>query len=255
MGVIDVRNIIPIGLLDDNIYPSVYNPETKQYSGDINGEGEGIKTEPAIYLYYRHDGNLYLYKTSERSEINITNISIYDNNVLFKLTELDDISNLDIIDFNSKTIVNNSVEYSTVWIKKSQEYIYILIPVVFSLQTITIQNTPGNSLFNLIGLQSYNDKYYWVYKTNIKSNFEFKDNETLSIILYFRELIVEDLNLISQLSEQLNSHINNQSNPHSVTKEQLGLSDAILSSDIRNIKVITEIPTEIEENTLYIIIE
>ena len=59
-----LKNIIPLGILDWGIYPAK-------------------NTKPIIYLYYRPNGDLMLYRTCDEIEINLTNISAYDNNSLF----------------------------------------------------------------------------------------------------------------------------------------------------------------------------
>lgn len=87
MAVINLRNVVALGVLEDGVYPSVYNGQTGEYIGTVEGEGAGVKTVPTLYMYYRKNGHLYLYRTKERIEIDLTNVTAYDNSALFKLTE------------------------------------------------------------------------------------------------------------------------------------------------------------------------
>ena len=61
MAVINLRNVVALGVLEDGVYPSVYNGQTGEYIGTVDGEGAGVKTVPTLYMYYRKNGHLYLY--------------------------------------------------------------------------------------------------------------------------------------------------------------------------------------------------
>lgn len=234
MAVINLRNVVSLGVLDDGIYPSVYNGQTGEYIGTVDGEGDGVKTVPTLYMYYRKNGHLYLYRTKERIEIDLTNVTAYDNSALFKLTEKDDISNASITEFDSRNIDVGHYEYKVPWIKPTQQYLYILIPVVRSISGIFIQGVIANQLFNLVGIYVHQGKSWWIYRSNVKSNFDFNDsvNEILDVQVYVRELTADDLNPVEQLTKQLIEHINNKFNPHNVTKEQVGLGNVDNTSDM-----------------------
>ena len=234
MAVINLRNVVALGVLEDGVYPSVYNGQTGEYIGTVDGEGAGIKTVPTLYMYYRKNGHLYLYRTKERIEIDLTNVTAYDNSALFKLTEKSDISSAKITEFESRNIDVGYYEYKVPWVKSTQQYLYILVPIVRSIHTITVQGIISNQIFTLTGIYVHEGKSWWIYRTNVKTNFDFNDavNEILDVQVYVRELTAEDLNPIEQLTKLLFEHINNKFNPHEVTKEQVGLGNVDNTADM-----------------------
>ena len=234
MAVINLRNVVALGVLEDGVYPSVYNGQTGEYIGTVDGEGAGVKTVPTLYMYYRKNGHLYLYRTKERIEIDLTNVTAYDNSALFKLTEKSDISSAKITEFESRNIDVGHYEYKVPWVKSTQQYLYILVPIVRSIHTITVQGIISNQIFTLTGIYVHEGKSWWIYRTNVKTNFDFNDavNEILDVQVYVRELTVEDLNPIEQLTKLLFEHINNKFNPHEVTKEQVGLGNVDNTADM-----------------------
>lgn len=234
MAVINLRNVVALGILEDGVYPSVYNGQTGEYIGTVDGEGAGVKTVPTLYMYYRKNGHLYLYRTKERIEIDLTNVTAYDNSALFKLTEKSDISSAKITEFESRNIDVGHYEYKVPWVKSTQQYLYILVPIVRSIHTITVQGIISNQIFTLTGIYVHEGKSWWIYRTNVKTNFDFNDavNEILDVQVYVRELTAEDLNPIEQLTKLLFEHINNKFNPHEVTKEQVGLGNVDNTADM-----------------------
>lgn len=234
MAVINLRNVVALGVLEDGVYPSVYNGQTGEYIGTVDGEGAGVKTVPTLYMYYRKNGHLYLYRTKERIEIDLTNVTAYDNSALFKLTEKSDISSAKITEFESRNIDVGHYEYKVPWVKSTQQYLYILVPIVRSIHTITVQGIISNQIFTLTGIYIHEGKSWWIYRTNVKTNFDFNDavNEILDVQVYVRELTAEDLNPVEQLTKLLFEHINNKFNPHEVTKEQVGLGNVDNTADI-----------------------
>ena len=234
MAVINLRNVVALGVLEDGVYPSVYNGQTGEYIGTVDGEGAGIKTVPTLYMYYRKNGHLYLYRTKERIEIDLTNVTAYDNSALFKLTEKSDISSAKITEFESRNIDVGHYEYKVPWVKSTQQYLYILVPIVRSIHTITVQGIISNQIFTLTGIYVHEGKSWWIYRTNVKTNFDFNDavNEILDVQVYVRELTAEDLNPVEQLTKLLFEHINNKFNPHEVTKEQVGLGNVDNTADM-----------------------
>lgn len=234
MAVINLRNVVALGVLEDDVYPSVYNGQTGEYIGTVDGEGAGVKTVPTLYMYYRKNGHLYLYRTKERIEIDLTNVTAYDNSALFKLTEKSDISSAKITEFESRNIDVGHYEYKVPWVKSTQQYLYILVPIVRSIHTITVQGIISNQIFTLTGIYVHEGKSWWIYRTNVKTNFDFNDavNEILDVQVYVRELTAEDLNPIEQLTKLLFEHINNKFNPHEVTKEQVGLGNVDNTADM-----------------------
>lgn len=234
MAVINLRNVVALGVLEDGVYPSVYNGQTGEYIGTVDGEGAGVKTVPTLYMYYRKNGHLYLYRTKERIEIDLTNVTAYDNSALFKLTEKSDISSAKITEFESRNIDVGHYEYKVPWVKSTQQYLYILVPIVRSIHTITVQGIISNQIFILTGIYVHEGKSWWIYRTNVKTNFDFNDavNEILDVQVYVRELTAEDLNPVEQLTKLLFEHINNKFNPHEVTKEQVGLGNVDNTADM-----------------------
>ena len=234
MAVINLRNVVALGVLEDGVYPSVYNGQTGEYIGTVDGEGAGVKTVPTLYMYYRKNGHLYLYRTKERIEIDLTNVTAYDNSALFKLTEKSDISSAKITEFESRNIDVGHYEYKVPWVKSTQQYLYILVPIVRSIHTITVQGIISNQIFTLTGIYVHEGKSWWIYRTNVKTNFDFNDavNEILDIQVYVRELTADDLNPVEQLTKLLFEHINNKFNPHEVTKEQVGLGNVDNTADM-----------------------
>lgn len=234
MAVVNLRNVVALGELEDGVYPSVYNGQTGEYIGTVDGEGAGIKTVPTLYMYYRKNGHLYLYRTKERIEIDLTNVTAYDNSALFKLTEKSDISSAKITEFESRNIDAGHYEYKVPWVKSTQQYLYILVPIVRSIHTITVQGIISNQIFNITGIYVHEGKSWWIYRTNVKTNFDFNDavNEILDVQVYVRELTAEDLNPVEQLTKLLFEHINNKFNPHEVTKEQVGLGNVDNTADM-----------------------
>lgn len=234
MAVINLRNVVALGVLEDGVYPSVYNGQTGEYIGTVDGEGAGVKTVPTLYMYYRKNGHLYLYRTKERIEIDLTNVTAYDNSALFKLTEKSDINSAKITEFESRNIDVGHYEYKVPWVKSTQQYLYILVPIVRSIHTITVQGIISNQIFTLTGIYVHEGKSWWIYRTNVKTNFDFNDavNEILDVQVYVRELTAEDLNPVEQLTKLLFEHINNKFNPHEVTKEQVGLGNVDNTADM-----------------------
>lgn len=234
MAVINLRNVVALGVLEDGVYPSVYNGQTGEYIGTVDGEGAGVKTVPTLYMYYRKNGHLYLYRTKERIEIDLTNVTAYDNSALFKLTEKSDINSAKITEFESRNIDAGHYEYKVPWVKSTQQYLYILVPIVRSIHTITVQGIISNQIFTLTGIYVHEGKSWWIYRTNVKTNFDFNDavNEILDVQVYVRELTAEDLNPVEQLTKLLFEHINNKFNPHEVTKEQVGLGNVDNTADM-----------------------
>lgn len=234
MAVINLRNVVALGMLKDGVYPSVYNGQTGEYIGTVDGEGAGVKTVPTLYMYYRKNGHLYLYRTKERIEIDLTNVTAYDNSALFKLTEKSDISSAKITEFESRNIDVGHYEYKVPWVKSTQQYLYILVPIVRSIHTITVQGIISNQIFTLTGIYVHEGKSWWIYRTNVKTNFDFNDavNEILDVQVYVRELRVEELNPVEQFTKLLFEHIDNKFNPHEITKEQVGLGNVDNTADM-----------------------
>lgn len=234
MAVINLRNVVALGVLEDGVYPSVYNGQTGEYIGTVDGEGAGVKTVPTLYMYYRKNDHLYLYRTKERIEIDLTNVTAYDNSALFKLTEKSDISSAKITEFESRNIDVGHYEYKVPWVKSTQQYLYILVPIVRSICAITVQGIISDQIFILTGIYVHEGKSWWIYRTNVKTNFDFNDavNEILDVQVYVYELAAEDLNPVKDLTVILFEHLSDKFNPHEVTKEQVGLGNVDNTADM-----------------------
>lgn len=225
MKLADLKNIIPLGVLADGVYPSGYNSKENKYENFKDDEEDIVHTSPIIYLYYRNNGHLYLYRSVDEIEIDLTNVTSYDYTALFKFTDKSSIEGMTIDDFQHITLDVDCYTFNNTWVKPSQSYLYILVPVVRSIHSIYIQNQLCSNLFKLDSVWQHNDKCYWVYRTDIKSDFDFNDeaNAVLEVKAYVKQISPDELNPLINLSEQFNSHLSNFNNPHNVTPLQLGL--------------------------------
>ena len=225
MKLADLKNIIPLGVLADGVYPSGYNSNENKYENFKDDEEDIVHTSPIIYLYYRNNGHLYLYRSVDEIEIDLTNVTSYDYTALFKFTDKSSIEGMTIDDFQHITLDVDCYTFNNTWVKPSQSYLYILVPVVRSIHSIYIQNQLCSNLFKLDSVWQHNDKCYWVYRTDIKSDFDFNDeaNAVLEVKAYVKQISPDELNPLINLSEQFNSHLSNFNNPHNVTPLQLGL--------------------------------
>ena len=234
MKLADLKNIIPLGVLADGVYPSGYNSKENKYENFKDDEEDIVHTSPIIYLYYRNNGHLYLYRSVDEIEIDLTNVTSYDYTALFKFTDKSSIEGMTIDDFQHITLDVDCYTFNNTWVKPSQSYLYILVPVVRSIHSIYIQNQLCSNLFKLDSVWQHNDKCYWVYRTDIKSDFDFNDeaNAVLEVKAYVKQISPDELNPLINLSEQFNSHLSNFNNPHNITPLQLGLDKVDNVSDI-----------------------
>lgn len=234
MKLADLKNIIPLGVLADGIYPSGYNSKENKYENFKDDEEDITSTYPAIYLYYRNNGHLYLYRSKEEIEIDLTNVTAYDYTALFKFSDKVDVLSMTIDDFQHVTLDSNCYTFSNTWVKPSQRYLYILVPIVRAIHSITIQGQICTNLFSLHEVWTHDDKCYWVYRTDLKGNFDFNDeaNAILEVKAYVKEITADELAPTVDLLQQLNNHINNSDNPHNITAQQLGLSNVDNVPDI-----------------------
>ena len=234
MKLADLKNIIPLGVLADGIYPSGYNSKENKYENFKDDEEDITSTYPAIYLYYRNNGHLYLYRSKEEIEIDLTNVTAYDYTALFKFSDKVDVLSMTIDDFQHVTLDSNCYTFSNTWVKPSQRYLYILVPMVRAIHSITIQGRICTNIFSLHEVWTHDDKCYWVYRTDLKGNFNFNDeaNAILEVKAYVKEITADELTPTVNLLQQLNNHINNIDNPHNVTPLQLGLDKVNNTADI-----------------------
>ena len=234
MKLADLKNIIPLGVLADGIYPSGYNSKENKYENFKDDEEDITSTYPAIYLYYRNNGHLYLYRSKEEIEIDLTNVTAYDYTALFKFSDKVDVLSMTIDDFQHVTLDSNCYTFSNTWVKPSQRYLYILVPMVRAIHSITIQGRICTNIFSLHEVWTHDDKCYWVYRTDLKGNFNFSDeaNAILEVKAYVKEITADELAPTVNLLQQLNNHINNIDNPHNVTPLQLGLDKVDNTADV-----------------------
>ena len=239
MSIINLKNVIPLGVLEDGIYPNHRTHKIGNKEQWVNTE-ESVNSEPVVFLYYRKsenkdiNGHLFLYRTVEKIEIDLTNVTAYDNSALFKLSVKEDIKDLPIVEFESRNVNIGKYSYSTNWIKPTDKYLHFLVPMNRCVVSTYLNNVNINNLFSLKGVYTYDDKSWWIYTSNFTSDFEFSnlDNELLKLDVYVRELTAEDLNPVEQLFQQLLEHKNDKNNPHEVNKEHVGLGNVDNTSDI-----------------------
>lgn len=197
-----LKNIIPLGILDWGIYPAK-------------------NTKPIIYLYYRPNGDLMLYRTCDEIEINLTNISAYDNNTLFYFGTEQGIKDIDITKFESSSIVVNKSTYTYTYIRPSNVYMYILVPAIYTINSIFLNGNVATTEFALQGVYTHGKLNYYIYRTPSVINL---DKDFVVQVIY-AALTQEDLKTFLV-------HVDDFNNPHKVTKEQIGLPDVDNTSDI-----------------------
>ena len=132
----NLQNIIPLGVLDYGIYP---NKDRR----------------PIIYLYYRPNGDLMMYRTKDEIEVNLTNNSSYDINILFRVTDKDSIFDNDITCFESRPIDVDKATYKFEYVKDKSGYIYILVPAIYNTHSIFINNEDATDLFSFEGVYEH----------------------------------------------------------------------------------------------------
>ena len=166
----NLQNIIPLGVLDYGIYP---NKDRR----------------PIIYLYYRPNGDLMMYRTKDEIEVNLTNNSSYDTNILFRVTDKDSIFDNDITCFESRPIDVDKATYKFEYVKDKSGYIYILVPAIYNTHSIFINNEDATDLFSFEGVYEHviehiRDKeyrYYYVYRTTNKR--DITDDLTVTLLM------------------------------------------------------------------------
>mgnify|MGYP001478804384 FL=1 len=199
MEFLNTKNIISLGLLEDGIYPNK-------------------STLSIIYLYYRNDGNLYMYRTSDEIEVNLSLLSSYDNELLYCISDVDNINDLNIIDFNSINIVSDTSTIHYEYPRKKENYIYLLIPAVNLIQSIFINNIICTELFSMSGVYKHKEFDYYIYKSNTKIELEPISNIIINLthisnkyrtFNYFKEGIRDkeyfDLNVIRVSKNEIDS--------------------------------------------------
>lgn len=195
------ENVIPLGLLQWGIYPDQDD-------------------KPIIYMYKRPNGETYLYKTKYAIEVNLSRLSEYDTQTLFTVTKELSVKNFDISQFESRSIVVNKSTFDYVYTRPKDEYVYFLVPAVFSLFGVYLNNVEATSLFKLQEIYSNKGRDYYVYRSLNPIGFV----EDLRIQTIYD--IIERADLDTFLV-----HISDISNPHRVTKEQIGLGNVDNTSD------------------------
>ena len=217
----NLRNVVPLGVLKDGIFPAKSDKEI-------------------IYLYYRPNGDLYKYSTLDNIEINLTNTNAYNNAVLFYTGIEADVSEFDITKFTSKTIEVSTAVYNYEYVQEESRYIHILVPIVYNLHSIFIDDTVNTSQFALKGIyQTENDLTYNIYRTSTPVSLA----SSAKITLVLESITDGDLNTLA-------AHIQDFSNPHNVTKAQIGLPNVDNTSDIDK-PISTSTQTAINEVKTY----
>mgnify|MGYP002557856040 FL=1 len=198
----NLQNIIPLGVLDYGIYP---NKDRR----------------PIIYLYYRPNGDLMMYRTKDEIEVNLTNSSSYDTNILFRVTDKDSIFDNDITCFESRPIDVDKATYKFEYVKDKSGYIYILVPAIYNTHSIFINNEDATDLFSFEGVYEHviehiRDKeyrYYYVYRTTNKRNI----TDDLTVTLLINRITENEVSLIIK-------HINDFNDPHHTIDKILSMN-------------------------------
>lgn len=198
----NLQNIIPLGVLDYGIYP---NKDRR----------------PIIYLYYRPNGDLMMYRTKDEIEVNLTNSSSYDTNILFRVTDKDSIFDNDITCFESRPIDVDKATYKFEYVKDKSGYIYILVPAIYNTHSIFINNEDATDLFSFEGVYEHviehiRDKeyrYYYVYRTTNKRDI----TDDLTVTLLINRITENEVSLIVK-------HINDFNDPHHTIDKILSMN-------------------------------
>ena len=198
----NLQNIIPLGVLDYGIYP---NKDRR----------------PIIYLYYRPNGDLMMYRTKDEIEVNLTNSSSYDTNILFRVTDKDSIFDNDITCFESRPIDVDKATYKFEYVKDKSGYIYILVPAIYNTHSIFINNKDATDLFSFEGVYEHviehiRDKeyrYYYVYRTTNKRDI----TDDLTVTLLINRITENEVSLIVK-------HINDFNDPHHTIDKILSMN-------------------------------
>ena len=198
----NLQNIIPLGVLDYGIYP---NKDRR----------------PIIYLYYRPNGDLMMYRTKDEIEVNLTNNSSYDTNILFRVTDKDSIFDNDITCFESRPIDVDKATYKFEYVKDKSGYIYILVPAIYNTHSIFINNKDATDLFSFEGVYEHviehiRDKeyrYYYVYRTTNKRDI----TDDLTVTLLINRITENEVSLIVK-------HINDFNDPHHTIDKILSMN-------------------------------
>ena len=191
MTIYDMKNIVPLGTLDWGIYPAK-------------------NRKPIIYMYYRPNGDLMLYRTTDEIEVNLTTVSSYDNVILFRVDDEDNIDNLSITDFDARTIDVGKANYIYPFTKAKSKYIYILIPAIFNLHSIIMNGEIVTNNYDMTGVYEHDKKFYYVYRTSTSINVDF--NIKLTTII--NRITEEQANIFAQ-------HISNYDDPHKTIQKIL----------------------------------
>lgn len=198
----NLQNIIPLGVLDYGIYP---NKDRR----------------PIIYLYYRPNGDLMMYRTKDEIEVNLTNSSSYDTNILFRVTDKDSIFDNDITCFESRPIDVDKATYKFEYVKDKSGYIYILVPAIYNTHSIFINNKDATDLFSFEGVYEHviehiRDKeyrYYYVYRTTNKRDI----TDDLTVTLLINRITENEVSIIVK-------HINDFNDPHHTIDKILSMN-------------------------------
>lgn len=202
-GISNLRNVVPLGVLKDSIFPAKSDKEI-------------------IYLYYRSNGDLYKYSTVDNIEVNLTNTNAYNNTVLFYTGKEADVSGLDITKFTSETIEVSTAVYDYEYVQEETRYIHILVPIVYNLHSIFIDDVVNTSQFALKGIYQTKDGLtYNIYRTSTLVSLA----SSAKITLVLESITDSDLDTLA-------AHIQDTSNPHAVTKAQIGLPNVDNTADI-----------------------
>ena len=202
-GISNLCNVVPLGVLKDGIFPAKSDKEI-------------------IYLYYRPNGDLYKYSTLDNIEINLTNTNAYNNAVLFYAGTEADVSRFDITKFTSETIEVSTAVYNYEYVQEESRYIHILVPIVYNLHSIFINDTINTSQFALKGIYQTKDNLtYNIYRTSTPVSLA----SSAKITLVLESITDGDLDTLA-------AHIQDFSNPHNVTKAQIGLPNVDNTADI-----------------------
>lgn len=187
-----VNNIIPLGKLDYGIYPK-------------------RTAEPITYLYYRPNGDLMMYRTVDETEINLKDLSAYQNVTYFKTQEDDSLEGtrcehghtLNASHFESRTIEANKTLYKRRFSSILHQHIFILVPAVYKLHSIFQNGEAITNLFSFTGVYELNGFYYYSYRSRNK----FSLNGEIELNIVYQFMTYEELSpFIAHIADYEDPH-------------------------------------------------
>lgn len=201
--VTDLKHVVPLGLLRWGEYPNVDH-------------------KPITYLYRRPNNNLYLYRTTDQIELVLSDVSVYDNNILvYYDTNHVELQDVDITKLTSVSIIESKATIGYEWSQRRNTVIYFAVPAIFNLMTIWRESLDVTEMFSLSQVFIHNGAGYYVYESRTAVALDV--SEKFQVV--FARITDEEVDAFLL-------HIGQYDNPHRVNKDQVGLPNVDNTSDM-----------------------